>query len=79
MPQNVPPTCNKCGLQHWHFRPCTDGKKFVQLGYDKIVRPTGYGRSVYGGFKGTTEYARLQKRKTPRVPYYGDTEPPEAA
>ena len=49
------PVCPKCGLQHWYFQACSEGRKFVRVGYDTLKRGT--------------DYQRLQYRSRPRVHY----------
>jgi hypothetical protein len=74
------PICSKCGLSHWHFQPCSEGKTYKQMGYDSIVKSTGYGRDNYAGrFKRSTEYARVQRRQDPKRLTYQENDPPEAA
>jgi len=80
MSQNIPPVCRKCGLQHWRFADCSEGRTYRQMGYDSIVHNTGYGRDSYGGrFKRETTYARVQRRQDPKRLTYSENDPPEAA
>ena len=60
------PTCKKCGLQHWYFADCSEGRKFVRVGYDTI--------------RHSTDYQRLQYRQRPRL-HYRESDPggPDAA
>jgi hypothetical protein len=51
-----PPICSKCQLTHWPFRPCSTGVKYKQIGYDMMVKETGYG-SRYSRLEKETQYS----------------------
>jgi hypothetical protein len=50
------PLCRRCGLHHWRFKPCSEGQKYVRVGYDTLERET--------------DYQRLQYRSRPRLTYH---------
>jgi hypothetical protein len=72
--QTEPPICKKCNLQHWHFRPCSDGRKYVRVGYDTLNQETGY-RARYGRVITESDYSSRNFSTLKKRTYYtGDDE-----
>jgi len=65
----IPPVCNKCEKSHWPFRPCSEGVVYKQVGYDTIVKATGY-RSSYGRIEHETDYNSKKPASVRERTYY---------